>query len=261
VAQETLFPNRNSPTKKSFSGTGGEMLENLREYVFNKIEIVPDIYLWMDNWHPMGVLVERFGFRIVYDSHSNLEAKLSTVLKDGIWCWRPAQSDDLVEIQSKLSEVQIGVVDNPIWTIAPSGSYVSSAGGLWFGIPILYRSRLFFSGWFLRIGSLLGIDCCLGDLQGTLLVCFAVTALKVENICFLVVVSAPVYGELACKDVISRTHLLIGMICLKKSVELGRLSLCWGSFVVWCLVPLCIKFGELRMIFGMVDSPKQKSRY
>jgi len=43
-----------------------------------------NIHLWMDNWHPFGALVEKFGFRIVYDSYRKLDAKLSSVLKDGI---------------------------------------------------------------------------------------------------------------------------------------------------------------------------------
>lgn len=55
--------------------------------------------MWMDNWHPFGALDERFGFRIVYDTHSKLEAKLNFVLKNGVWCWRLAHSEDLVEIE------------------------------------------------------------------------------------------------------------------------------------------------------------------
>jgi hypothetical protein len=85
-----------------------------------------NIHLWIDNWNPFGALVEKFGFRIVYDSCSNLEAKLSSVLKDGIWCWRPARSEDLVEIQTKLPEVHLGIVDSPVWTISRSGVYVSA---------------------------------------------------------------------------------------------------------------------------------------
>ncbi|XP_062169099.1 uncharacterized protein LOC133875111 [Alnus glutinosa] len=85
-----------------------------------------NIHLWMDNWHPFGALVEKFGFIIVYDFCSNLEAKLSSVLKDGIWCWRLARSEDLVEIQTKLSEVPLGIVDSPVWTISHSSVYVSA---------------------------------------------------------------------------------------------------------------------------------------
>jgi hypothetical protein len=83
--------------------------------------------MWLDNWHLLGALVERFGFRIVYDSHSSkLDAKLNSVLKNGVWCWRPAHSENLVEIQSKLLEVQLGLVDKPISSIARSGTFVSA---------------------------------------------------------------------------------------------------------------------------------------
>lgn len=69
--------------------------------------------------------VEKFGFRIVYNFCSKLKAKLSFVLKDGIWCWRSACSKDLVEIQTKLPKVHMGIVDSPVWTISRSGIYVS----------------------------------------------------------------------------------------------------------------------------------------
>jgi hypothetical protein len=84
------------------------------------------IHLWIDNWHPSGVLVERYGYRIVYDSQSRLDARLDSVIRNGNWCWKPAHSDSLVEIQSKLSEIRFGVADKPIWTISRSGSYSSS---------------------------------------------------------------------------------------------------------------------------------------
>jgi hypothetical protein len=54
-----------------------------------------------------------------------LKAKLDSVLKEGLWCWRPARSKDLVVIQSRLPEIPIGVMDRPVWTIAKSGTYSS----------------------------------------------------------------------------------------------------------------------------------------
>jgi hypothetical protein len=55
-----------------------------------------------------------------------VEAKLSTVIRNGDWFWRPARSDALVEIQSKLAEVRFGVGDQPIWTVSKKGVFVSS---------------------------------------------------------------------------------------------------------------------------------------
>jgi hypothetical protein len=83
------------------------------------------IHMWVDNWHPTGVLSEQYGLRVVYDAQSRLEAKLSTVLLNGDWCWCPATSDALVEIQSSLSEIKIGACDKPIWSASRKGFYVS----------------------------------------------------------------------------------------------------------------------------------------
>jgi hypothetical protein len=84
------------------------------------------IHLWQDNWHPLGMLYERFGSRVIYDAHSRLDSRLDSVLSNGIWCWKPTRSEELVDIQSRLPEVQLGSVDKPIWTIARKGSYVSA---------------------------------------------------------------------------------------------------------------------------------------
>jgi hypothetical protein len=82
--------------------------------------------MWVDNWHSAGALFEQYGFRVVYDAESRLEAKLSIVIIDGDWCWRPAKSDALVEIQSHLLEIKIGVCNKPIWSTFKKGFYVNS---------------------------------------------------------------------------------------------------------------------------------------
>jgi hypothetical protein len=56
-----------------------------------------NIHIWMDNWHPAGVLFEKHGFRAVYDAQSRVDAKLSTVLINSVWCWRPTRSDAVVD--------------------------------------------------------------------------------------------------------------------------------------------------------------------
>jgi hypothetical protein len=90
-----------------------------------KVGIGENIFLWFDCWHPDGILIDVFGHRAVYDAQSNLKAKLSSVILNGDWYWRPARSDALVEIQSKLHEVDFGPSDTPVWTVSKNGSYVS----------------------------------------------------------------------------------------------------------------------------------------
>jgi hypothetical protein len=84
-----------------------------------------NIHMWLDLWHPASVLIEQYGFRVVYNAQSNIEAKISSVICNGEWFWRPARSEALVEIQVKLSEVCLGQCDNPVWTISKKGVYVS----------------------------------------------------------------------------------------------------------------------------------------
>jgi hypothetical protein len=57
-----------------------------------------NIHMSGDNWHPAGILLEKFGYRAIYDAQSSMGANLSAVLLNGDWCWRPARSDALVEI-------------------------------------------------------------------------------------------------------------------------------------------------------------------
>jgi hypothetical protein len=57
-----------------------------------------NIFLWFDCWHPDGILIDVFGHRAIYDAQSNLRAKLSSVILNGDWYWRPARSNALVEM-------------------------------------------------------------------------------------------------------------------------------------------------------------------
>jgi hypothetical protein len=82
--------------------------------------------MWLDNWNPLRVLFDGFGYRVVYDSHSRLKAKLDSVLKEGLWCWRPACSEELVIIKSRLPEILIGAMDKLVWTISKTGAYSSA---------------------------------------------------------------------------------------------------------------------------------------
>uniref|UniRef100_A0A2N9HE77 Reverse transcriptase domain-containing protein n=1 Tax=Fagus sylvatica TaxID=28930 RepID=A0A2N9HE77_FAGSY len=84
-------------------------------------------FLWHDKWHPNGVLLEEYGHRIIYDATSTFNAKVSSVLRNKEWVWRPARSENLVEIQSKLSQIQIMDYDRPIWSTSASGNFSCAA--------------------------------------------------------------------------------------------------------------------------------------
>lgn len=73
------------------------------------------IFMWLDCWHPDGYLLDRYGFRPVYDAGSCVDAKLSSIIQGGEWFWPYARSDFLVHIQGRLSLVKIKVEDLAVW--------------------------------------------------------------------------------------------------------------------------------------------------
>jgi hypothetical protein len=64
---------------------------------------------------PSSYLLDRYGYQIVYDSGLPLNSKLSDIIKDGEWFWAAARSEDLVAIQAKLHEVDVGGSDLTVW--------------------------------------------------------------------------------------------------------------------------------------------------
>ncbi|XP_059429242.1 uncharacterized protein LOC132163058 [Corylus avellana] len=85
-----------------------------------------NIHLWLDWWHPVGILIEHYGFIAVYDAHSNIEARLSSIICNRDWLWRLARFEALVEIQARLPKVGLGICDKPVWTGSKKSVYVSS---------------------------------------------------------------------------------------------------------------------------------------
>jgi hypothetical protein len=113
------------PIPKSCSWSWKKLLK-LRDVAKNflsfKVGNGQDISLWFGDWHPVGRLIDSYGFRMVYDSGIGLDARVSSVLQNGNWVWPPARSDHLVDIQSRLSGIDLGDVDMPVWK-SKSGVY------------------------------------------------------------------------------------------------------------------------------------------
>jgi hypothetical protein len=104
---------------------------NVREKIFChpktqlKVSDGCNIFLWLDVWHPYGCLLDNYGHRVVHDAGNSVSAKLLTIIRNGDWYCSVARSDQLVELQSKLPEVEIGEYDLPAWN-RKNGKYVCS---------------------------------------------------------------------------------------------------------------------------------------
>ena len=75
--------------------------DGARKFIRFEVGDGKTIFLWHDLWHPAEVLVQRYGFRVIYDAASNPEAKVDFVLKDKTWNWRLVRFDALVTSQSQ----------------------------------------------------------------------------------------------------------------------------------------------------------------
>jgi hypothetical protein len=142
---------------------GEELLANPNSSILEfKVGNGSKIFMWLDVWHPDGCLLDKYAPIPIYEAGSSLDAKLSTIICNGEWNWPHARSDRIVDLQSKLPEVEVGTQDQPVWN-CKKGEYVCSGtweaiqmkefpvkcGGNWFGILWLYLVTPSFCGWFL----------------------------------------------------------------------------------------------------------------
>lgn len=67
-----------------------------KQFIVFKIGSGESIFLWFDLWHPNGVLLEKYGNRLIYNVGSHINVRLSSVIQDGNWFWLEPRSDDLV---------------------------------------------------------------------------------------------------------------------------------------------------------------------
>lgn len=92
-----------------------ELRDVAKKFLSFKVGDGSKIFLWYDVWQPTGCLLDKYGFRIVYDAGCSIGPKLSSIIRDGEWYWPSARSHKLVEIQSRLPEVAIGREYLPVW--------------------------------------------------------------------------------------------------------------------------------------------------
>lgn len=85
-------------------------------------EIAP---LWFDNWHPLGPLAERFGYRVLYDSGLPSDSRVSTIIRNFWWAFPITQTFELNEIRSNMSSLPEpnGADDSHKWMLTPNGQF------------------------------------------------------------------------------------------------------------------------------------------
>ena len=64
------------------------------------------MFVWHDNWHTLGPLKVRFGHRVIYDSASEVGAKVDSLINAAGWCRFPAISSALMQINDGFPSYQ-----------------------------------------------------------------------------------------------------------------------------------------------------------
>ena len=100
-----------------------KLRDEVRKFIRFKVGDGKSIFLWHDLWRPIGVLIQRFGSRVIYDAASNPEVKVDSVLKDKRWIWRSARFDAFVIIQCQLFLVELKDEDKALWQATKSGKF------------------------------------------------------------------------------------------------------------------------------------------
>jgi hypothetical protein len=60
-------------------------------------------------------LIDIYEQRVVYDASPSIGPKLSSIIRRGDWFWPHAGLEAIVEIQSKLPDIEIGKADQLVW--------------------------------------------------------------------------------------------------------------------------------------------------
>lgn len=102
----------------------GEMEKNVVALIGNG----ESIRLWLDVWHPSGVLVKHYGERIRYDSGMNRLSKVKSILYNGEWRHGPLTSHSLMEAWAALQSIERlspNEGDTIVWKVNSSGSFTT----------------------------------------------------------------------------------------------------------------------------------------
>lgn len=89
-----------------------------------------DTRLWLDKWHPKGVLVKAYGEQIRYDARHDRLCKVNSILMNGEWRPGPATSHTLMEAWATLASIEklnFNDQDKVVWTATAHGNFTTKS--------------------------------------------------------------------------------------------------------------------------------------
>ncbi|XP_058180159.1 uncharacterized protein LOC131298698 [Rhododendron vialii] len=83
-------------------------------------------FLWLDNWHPLGPLLTKFGARVVYNFGRNLFAKVASIIVDQKWHWPRERNSVTREIIRNTPDSfipHLAQEETMVWNLNASGKF------------------------------------------------------------------------------------------------------------------------------------------
>lgn len=91
----------------------------LSEFMKKRIEVVikdgESTMLWNDNWHPLGILVKKFGSKVASDVGFDINYKVKKVIKGNSWYWPIDISHHLLEVKDLINFQPLGEMNKLVW--------------------------------------------------------------------------------------------------------------------------------------------------
>lgn len=98
-----------------------------------------DIFLWLENWHPLGLYSRSLKLNSLIMLAGFLLAKVDTIIDQGVWRWPRSRSLITREIINHTPSFFVPITDQSdsvIWTLHPSGCFTSLSA--WNGLEKKY---------------------------------------------------------------------------------------------------------------------------
>lgn len=105
-----------------------KLREDMRDRIQHRIGNGENTFLWMDNWHPVGLLLDKYDNRIIDDSSLRRNAKMENIINGKDWKWSMENSVDLIEVKELVKDHFTRKSDILVWTPSPNQTFsISSA--------------------------------------------------------------------------------------------------------------------------------------
>lgn len=105
-----------------------KLREDMRDRIQHRIGNGENTFLWMDNWHPVGSLLDKYDNRIIDDSSLRRNAKMEDIINGKDWKWSMENLVDLIEVKELVKDHFTRKSDILVWTPSPNQTFsISSA--------------------------------------------------------------------------------------------------------------------------------------